>query len=219
MNFLAHGLLHLDAPWTLTGTALPDWLRLLHRKARVNLAEVRKVAATDGGRRGRLAQGLLAHHEDDRRFHQSQAFEEATRSLTDQIRAHNTQKLRIRPSFVSHILLEMLLDAALMAADETRVDRYYESLAQVEPADVWDQTKSWVPVAADDLPLVMTRFVQIGFLREYQHDERVLFRLGQVMSRVRLESPTPVLGPLMPQLRREVAQRADALLLGAKTEP
>jgi hypothetical protein len=225
MNFLAHGLFHLDSPWTLTGTALPDWLRLLHRKARVRLDEVRAVAESEDGPRGRLARGLLAHHEDDRRFHQSQAFHGATRYLTDRIRQENASRLKIRPSFVSHILLEMLLDAALMAEDPSRVDRYYASLAEVPPREVWEHVQAWVPAGiahghqVSMLPRVMERFLGAAFLHDYHHDEDLLFRLDQVMGRLGLDSPAPVLRPLLSHFREEVANRAEALIAGGQEEP
>ena len=56
LNYLAHAHLHLDRPWFVAGTALPDWLSASDRPTRIH--RDRLPHGSD------LAAGIIRHFEE-----------------------------------------------------------------------------------------------------------------------------------------------------------
>ncbi len=78
MNYFAHGIRFLDRPWFLAGTALPDWLSVIDRRVRLRPKLLTPIADGSSTVEAELAAGALRHIEDDRWFHKTRAFAEAT---------------------------------------------------------------------------------------------------------------------------------------------
>jgi len=96
MNYFAHGVVFLDRPYLLAGTATPDWLMVADRRLRLRARQVeaclKKVRAEESMNRfepcadpcTQLAQGILQHLADDQRFHANPAFLELSYRLSQQ---------------------------------------------------------------------------------------------------------------------------------------
>ncbi|MCZ6793575.1 MAG: hypothetical protein O7J95_08185 [Planctomycetota bacterium] len=224
MNFLAHGYLHVDRPYFLAGTALPDWLRLCGR--RLGLSDLpeppRQVAASP---EEDLAAGHRRHLADDARFHADPTFVEVARRITEEIRERAPDRRRIRVHFLGHALAEMLLDAWLMGSRPGLMDRYYGSLASVDPSLVERIVDGWPDgqaravtaraVTADSLAGVIDGFRRLQFLRDYESDDGVLRRIGQVTRRLGLDQLPGSLVEAIGSARRLVDERAPELLAAA----
>ena len=87
-----------------------------------------------------LARGIARHHADDAWFHTTAAFAELSWRFTARLRDVLAPDEGMRPSFLGHILVEILLDAALIARDPERLERYYEALAAIDPG--WSRRRS-----------------------------------------------------------------------------
>lgn len=189
MNFLAHALLHLDDPWVVAGTSLPDWLRVVQRGARLPPARLSALALADGTPAHRLRAGVLRHHEDDRRFHADPGFEALTHELTLALRALSPDP-RFRASTLGHISVEILVDASLLESHPGSGERYYQAIASLEPDELGRAASTLAGTELPRLPELQRRFLQARFILDYASDEGVCGALDAVLRRTGLP-PTP----------------------------
>jgi hypothetical protein len=211
MNYFAHGIRFLDRPWFLAGTALPDWLSVIDRRVRLRPKLVLERADGSGSIDAELGAGAWQHFEDDRWFHKTRAFAEATAHLARLFRDFLGPGDNFRCGFLGHITCELLLDAVLIERHPGSLDRYYENFAQLDAArlsravcDLAGQPVDvgrWLPV-----------FCREQFLRDYADGTRLAYRLNQVLRRVKLDPlPAGIEEPLSAG-RSIVRSYADGLL-------
>ena len=214
MNFFAHGRSHIDAPYFLAGTAVPDWLNVVNRKVRARSREA-KLLVDDGDRRIALvARGIVQHHYDDDWFHRTRAFAELSWQFTVDIRDALPKDDGLRPSFLGHILVEILLDAELISDQPEQLEDYYRAMESIDPEVVQATVNRIAKVPTDRLAPLIPRFSTERFLHDYLDDERLLFRMNQVMRRVGLSQLPEELSELFPAARQQVRRRQGELLEG-----
>jgi hypothetical protein len=212
MNYLAHARQHLDDPYFVAGTAIPDWLNVVDRRLRVRGRHAQPFLAHADARLAAIARGVLQHHHDDAWFHQTRTFAQLSLEMTVSVREALAGDQGMRVFFLGHILVELLLDAELAAEDPQLLDRYYHSLSQVDPARVAGAVHYMNGRSAEPLAQLIPRFIAERFLRDYADDDKLLWRLNQVMRRVRLSPLPDQLTKIFPAARRQVAQAATQLL-------
>jgi len=219
MNFLAHGWHALDRPWELAGTAVPDLLAAFDRAARVRRRHAAAALEGSDGTRADVARGIVRHHDDDAWFHVQPTFVDLSLAFAIALREELAGEAGdVRFGFVGHILVEMLLDAALIAREPTVLGRYYEALAAVDPAALQAVVGAIGPTPSTRLGPGLTRFVESRFLEDYATDAGLLVRLNQVLARVTMPPlPARTTRPLA-RFRRAVDDVADALLPPAPTD-
>jgi hypothetical protein len=216
MNYFAHGRDFVDNPYLLAGTAVPDWLSVLDRRVRARSRNARRFLAASDQRIVQLATGIVRHHRDDDWFHRTRAFAELSWEFTVEIRNRLPRDNGLRPSFLGHILVELLLDAELAHRDPARLHRYYDSLEHLD-ADLVAWIVSRIATRpASGLSLLIPRFSAERFLYDYVDDGKLLFRLNNVMHRVGLAPLPDSLVPWFGTARRQISQRFHQLLDGAK---
>jgi len=212
MNYLAHGVRFLDAPYLLAGTAVPDWLSVVDRKVRVRTPAAAALLDDEDADTRQIAAGIVQHFDDDRWFHQSRVFVETNLQFALQLRDCLPGDEGFRPSFLGHIVVEILIDATLIQRDPTTADRYYAALAGVSAAKVQQVVNRIARVPTDALELWISRFREVRFLYDYLDDDKLLVRLEQVMRRVGLPPLGQQLAGWLPAARAIVAERCDQLL-------
>jgi hypothetical protein len=216
MNYFAHGYRFIDNPYLLAGTAVPDWLSVADRSVRAHRARALLFVDHADPRMAAVAKGIVQHHHDDAWFHNTDAFNQLSWQITRQCCAALPQDEGFRPSFLGHILVELLLDAALIAADPARLEQYYAVLETVDAQTVQQTVNAIAGRSTDRLTWFIGQFCQMRFLCDYADDGKLLFRLNQVMRRVNLASlPDSFLSVLGPA--REVVTARAAELLDAGT--
>ena len=212
MNYFAHGHRFVDDPYFLAGTALPDWMNVVDRRARVRRKHAAAQVDHADPRLAAVARGVVRHHDDDHWFHRTTAFFEVSQQLTAIVTAAIGDDERARLSFLGHILTEILLDANLVAAAPDVLDAYYAAFETIEPHVIelavetmngrrLPQISQWVP-----------RFTAEGFLRDYADDERLRYRLNQVMRRVGLPQLPDEFSGILPMAREIIATQQNELL-------
>lgn len=214
MNYFAHGRRFLDDPYFLAGTAIPDWLNVADRRVRMRQKHALALIHDEDPRVASIARGVAQHHADDDWFHRTAAFNELSWSFTVLIRDALPKDDGLRPSFLGHVLVELLLDAALIAEAPEQLEAYYAALGAVEPGIVEETVNRAAPRTTDALAPLIPRFVASRFLFDYLDDSRLLLRLNNVLSRVKLAQLPESFAALLPEVRRRVTLRKDDLLTG-----
>lgn len=212
MNYFAHGERFLDDPYFLAGTAVPDWLNVVDRKVRARSKGAANWVDDADPVLASVARGVIQHHRDDHWFHQTRAFLELQWKFTVELRERLPEKDGLRPSFLGHILVELLLDSALIERDPRRLDAYYGAMAKVNPERVREAVERIAGKEVPLLPVWIPRFCAERFLYDYSEDGKLLGRLNAVMLRVGLRPLPPSLLVWFPEARRSVAQLRDVLM-------
>lgn len=212
MNYFAHGCRFVDDPYFVAGTALPDWLSVVDRRVRVRTRHASALVSDDDPRIASLARGVVQHHEDDRWFHQTRAFAELSLALSGLVRGALPPGDRWRPRFLGHILVELLLDAELIAADPGRLEAYYRAVESLQPRCVAAAVERMTGQNASGLAVWVPRFSAERFLWDYGEDAKLCLRLNQVLRRVKLPQLPHAFVAVLPEARRRVHQHKDQLL-------
>lgn len=111
----------------------------------------------------------------------------------------------MRPWFLGHILVELLLDAQLIAAAPGRLDRYYHALEALDRDLVADGLERMTSKSIPRLAEFLGKFIEIRFLADYADNGRLRYRLNQVMQRVGLARIPPEFEQLLPECREAIA--------------
>jgi hypothetical protein len=213
MNYFAHALPYLDRPYFAAGTGVPDWLTVVDRRVRLRGKHVEPYMKNSDPVASAVAGGVLQHLNEDARFHQTRAFAELSWQLTVTARdaLHDTEGLR--PSFLGHILVEILLDAALAGENPKLLERYYDLLEAIEPALVQAAVNRMAPRPTERLSIMIGEFRRQRILWDYLEDDRLLLRLNQVMHRVKLPPLPEDFAEIFPAARRLVGSRKRELMV------
>lgn len=212
MNYLAHGRRFTHDPYYLAGTAAPDWLSVIDRRMRLRSKTVVHFADDADPQRAAFARGVLQHHADDDWFHQQRAFVELSLQFTLQIRDLLAPDDGFRPSFVGHILVELLLDACLDEDDPQLLPAYYAALQELDPQLLQQHINSLATKQTELLTNFIPRFQTERFLADYRNDERLLHRLNQVMRRAKLPPLPESFLQILPIARKKVREQISELL-------
>ncbi len=220
MNYLCHARDCLERPYELVGTVLPDWVRMLDRRACLRPWMVgagkqdAEATSRDPGPREGIERGLRRHFADDAWFHTSPVFGEVSRELAARIREVHPDRpgRRLRASFFAHLLLEMLLDAHLLERRPGMARTFARAVRSVDPEAVIRVTCAIAPRPVEGLSGMLYRFGDPGVLRSYADDTVVTQRLNR-MGRIVAQPPLPLsFEELVGPARVLVRRYGDALL-------
>jgi hypothetical protein len=214
MNYFAHAYLYLDDPYFVAGTAVPDWLSVADRRVRVRSKHLGPLENALDPRVAALGRGIRRHFRDDDRFHQTRAFAETSLALTVAVRDVLAGETGLRPFFLGHLLVELLLDASLIAQKPSRLDDYYRALAAVDRDLVQEGVNRVAPRPTVRLAYMIFEFCQARILSDYLEDAKLLVRLNQVMRRVTLAELPATFAAILPDARRLVDRERSGLLEG-----
>ena len=212
MNYLAHSLACIDDPYQVAGVAVPDWLGLTRPRLRCRSRQAAPFAEASDAVAASVARGVMQHHADDDWFHNTPAFCELSLDFARRVRHATGDVDGMRPSFLGHILVELLLDATLIAERREHVDDYYAALGMIDADRVAAIVGEMVGGDASQLASIVRKFTAMRFLYDYVEDEPLTYRLNQVMRRVQLPELPPRFSSVLPAARGLVAEHRAALL-------
>ncbi len=212
MNYFAHGRRFLDDPCFLAGTSIPDWMNVVDRKARLRSKQAAPFVNDKDTQLAAVAAGVVQHHYDDDWFHQTRAFVELNLQLLTEIRQCLVADTTMRPRFLAHILVELLLDAALIEEDPPLLDRYYEVMDSIDGQLVQAAFNRMSSRPVSELGKFIGLFSAERFLYDYTDDGKLLRRLNQVMRRVKLPLLPDETCDLLKTVRPLVRNRKEDLL-------
>jgi len=213
MNYFAHGLRFVDRPYFLAGTAIPDWLSAADRRVRLRPRRVEPFADGSKGIIPEVAAGILQHFHDDRWFHKSPDFIETSEELAGMFRRALGGD-RYRTGFLGHIVTELLLDAVLIESNPNRLDDYYAVLADIDAVSVQAAANHMAKENTTRLAFFIHLFRQEQFLRDYLQPQRLLYRLNQVMQRIKLNPLPDEAKSILQAAQTVVKARSPGMLAG-----
>jgi len=214
MNYLAHALPFLDQPYLAAGTGVPDWLAVVDRRVRITQRRAQAMADDGDSLAAAVARGILQHFADDARFHGTAAFAELSMELSLRSRGLLEDAAGFQPSFLGHLLVELLVDAALAEQHAGCLRAYYEALQAIDPQQVEQVVGRLCSHRPEGLGLLIAGFREHRVLWDYLEDGKLMGRLNQVMRRVGFARLPDQLCGLLPEARRMVGARLDELLDG-----
>jgi len=211
MNYFAHAFRFIGRPRFVTGTALPDWLSVVNRRLRFRPQRLDPAALHADQKISELMAGIKQHLEDDNRFHNCEAFSRCLVAVLQEVRPF-LNGVGIPPVFLSHLLVEVLLDAQLVRTRQADVSRYYADLESVDP--------DWTEWAAGEilgqsvsgLAHFIRLFCRERILFDYADNMSLLRRLNQVMRRLRLPNLSDSFQEAVEASRPIVTAHAEELL-------
>jgi hypothetical protein len=214
MNYFAHALPYLDRPYFMAGTGVPDWLTVADRPVRLRTKYVEPFLTDPDPEIAAVAAGVLQHLHDDSQFHNSRAFAETSLAAIVMVRDILDGETGFRPAFLGHLLVEVLLDASLIADNPDRLTEYYRVLDKVDPNAVEAAVNRMAPRPTDRLAVFIVLYLRERILWDYLEDGKLCVRLNQVMRRVRQETLPNRFAKILPAVRQLVNQQKNALLDG-----
>ncbi|RMG35676.1 MAG: hypothetical protein D6725_12215 [Planctomycetota bacterium] len=216
VNYFAHGVRFVEDPYRLAGTALPDWLAVVRRRVRIRQRHLSRCSAGPGTPLQRLTEGVRQHLDDDDWFHRTEAFlvvsSRLGRIAAEFVDAHMPDPDRVRCGFLGHLLTEMLLDSVLIERFPQRLEEYYRALRTVDPCLIRDAFMHWGLPPVFELPAWIPIFVSEAILYDYLEPHTLLYRINQVMRRVRQPKLPGGFVEILQRGRLIVADQLDRLL-------
>ena len=217
MNYFAHARPFLDDPYFAAGTAVPDMMMVVDRSLKVRIKHARPFIDDPDPIISAVAGGVYQHLVDDRLFHKSAAFAETSMGLTLAFRDALGDTTGLRPRFLGHLMTELLLDAAIIEEDPWQLERYYVVMGSVDAGVVQESVNRMAPRPTERLSPMISGVCRERFLWDYLNNEKLTFRVNQIMRRVGLDPVPAGFEALLADARRLVAQRRHDLLHDTQT--
>lgn len=214
LNYFAHAVRFLDRPYFLAGLAIPDWLSVVDRSVRVRSRQLQSVGEEFHELDREIVAGILQHLEDDRWFHATPTFYTVTGQVGGMFREQLAGDVGEGWPYGSlgHLATELLLDSALFSGKEVRLHDYYAALGKIDERRVANLIERVTQKSVPNLARFIELFRTERFLFDYRDDERLLYRLNQVMRRVGLPRLPSDTRQVLPDARRLVAGELENLL-------
>ena len=187
MNCLAHAIRFFDEPWFVAGTGIPDWLSMCDRKVRLRPQHVEpSIQQADDSSMTLLARGIQQHWHDDDWFHRSAGFFEVSNAIGQMFKVAFDTGDNFRAGFLGHIATELLIDGQLAERHPDALDQYYDTVRSIDPHELQAFVNEFGAKETQNIVPFLNLYLQEEFLRDYVHDDRLLYRLNRVLNRVRL---------------------------------
>ncbi|MFK7906131.1 MAG: hypothetical protein AB8B69_13450 [Chitinophagales bacterium] len=191
MNYLSHYYFdqHDERPHYILGLILPDLIRTFNRervhKQKVEIHWQKPIQ--------NLQEGINKHHHIDELFHSSTFFKSHNKRVFQQLQDVKFEGVTKYTHFVSHVLIEMLLDRFLMQENEQLASTFYYKLNSTEKRNLVAYFNQFPAVKDnfEDFWKFIRRFCNSQFLIDYQEREGIVNRLNRVMQRITHQAFTP----------------------------
>lgn len=218
VNYLSHYYFDReeDSKYFNIGLILPDLARHHIPKLRINPYKNIEFTTDEIGS---INKGCNRHFASDRKFHNWNVFVTLSQESTDTMRESGDKDLD-RDFFLSHILIEMMLDKILLDQNPTLADDFYNMIDSVEMDWILKYLR-YSGLQDDELfKGNHRRFMKAAFLKHYTSIENVVDFLEKVAIRTGLKEFTDdqkelladISRTLEPQLERSLDQLEIQLL-------
>lgn len=213
MNYLSHYYFDRDEDnkYFNIGLILPDLARSHIAKLRINpyknITFTTKEIAS-------MNDGCNKHFASDRKFHNWMTFVDLTNKATDMIRESGDKDIN-RDYFITHIMVEILLDKILLDQNPTLADDFYAMIDSVE-MDWILKFMRYAGLQDDELWKGQhKRFMKAAFLKSYTSVENVIAAVEGVCANLGMielnDDQRNLLIEICEAIEPELARSIDAL--------
>lgn len=184
MNFLSHYYFerkNQDAN-TIIGTVLPDLVKNAHKDWNFYPQKNEEIFLTDKKLISFLT-GWKRHLEVDILFHSSDFFNQHTAQLK-QLLVPILRDSAVRPSFLAHIGVELLLDHLLVVHEKIDINSFYKHLNRVDDAKLAAFLTKCGATETDHFFRFLNSFRSSRYLLSYQKIENISYALHRICMRL-----------------------------------
>jgi len=184
MNFLSH--FYFDRNTTdanvVMGTVLPDLIKNASKEANLYPQKNEFLFTGNPDEEG-LLKGWKRHLAVDLHFHSSAFFLEKTSELKYLILPILESSV-VRPSFLAHIGLELLLDHLLIEHNLIQVNQFYDNLSAVRKKSLSDFLEHCQLKHPEVFFKFLEQFISSKYLLSYQKLENISYALNRICMRL-----------------------------------
>lgn len=183
MNFLSHFYFdrHSKDPNLVLGAVLPDLMK--NARKDWNLHPERNAERFSSGFESSILRGWRRHMIVDRNFHNSMFFAEHTAGIKKAI-VPSLKNSVVRPSFLAHISLELMLDSTLLTHNHIHSVDFYSHLRQSDREAINTFLKLNDVEDTSQFFIFFDKFIQSNYLESYRESQNIMFALNRICMRV-----------------------------------
>lgn len=183
MNFLSHYYFDRveNNEYFNLGLIFPDIARNFVKGTRLNL----NIEVPEDYREAQLLKGCIQHVQSDKIFHAWDGFHHAMDFVTQRIRS---SKHDIRKDwFIAHILVELTIDHHLLLVNPNLASKLYTDFEKVETEVLTSFLGKHDFSNFDSFLSGYNRFMNARYLESYNKRENIVYALGKICNKMRLE--------------------------------
>ena len=183
MNFLSHFYFdrYSEDPHLVLGTVLPDLVKNARKDRNIHPEKNEHLFASPSEKA--ILDGWKRHLKVDRHFHNSGFFIEHTRQIRKAITPALSNSI-VRPSFLAHIALELLLDSNLLIMEHVRTNDFYSHLRESDREAVKSFLRLNKLDDTDHFFIFYDKFINSGYLENYREHHNLVYALKRVCMRI-----------------------------------
>jgi len=184
MNFLSHFYFdrYSPDPDLVLGTVLPDLIRNANKSWKLHPEKRRALLSYDNGLLS-ILEGWNRHMQVDRHFHSSDFFLEHSKAIRASI-APFLENSPVRPSFLSHIALELMLDSLLITEGFINVDDFYRQLKRVNRQTLTQFLELNNIRDTFVFYQFFDKFIDSAYLKSYNESHNIMHALNHICMRL-----------------------------------
>jgi hypothetical protein len=184
MNFLSHFYFERsnDDHDMVMGVVLPDLVKNAHKDWNLNPQKEEELFSNEKRHRSILS-GWKKHLEVDRLFHCSDFFREQTAVVKELILPALTVG-PVKPFFLAHITLELVLDHLLLTSGIINVNTFYTQLSKANSKEL---ERFLILAGIPDITVFnkfLGSFISGKYLLSYQKPENITYALNRICMRL-----------------------------------
>lgn len=184
MNFLSHYYFdrNKNNPYEVLGMVLPDLLKNANKSWNIfpeKYPLINTIHDTDSA----LLNGWKRHLLVDKVFHNSEFFLHHQHQIKLKI-IDAVKKSKVKPFFIGHITIELILDNLLITQNKINVNEFYRQLQQVDPI-LLDRFLVQNGIKETEMFFkFFDMFIKEQYLHSYAQPENITYALKRVCMRI-----------------------------------
>lgn len=180
MNFLSHHFLVRHHPSGIFRAAnvLPDLLRVSNPSLKIFGS--RNLLADSSPQEMAIRDGILNHFKTDRLFHDLPVFRIHVERLKKSLKTVFEDHRGTRLFFLSHILVEMILDRIILKEDLILGENFYHDLKMLDEQWVHTSMAGFQKYDGRQFSYHLKRFIESEYLFSYREDEALFYAVNRI---------------------------------------
>ncbi|RZK73743.1 MAG: hypothetical protein EOO85_16680 [Pedobacter sp.] len=184
MNFLSHFYFDKDSEddYLVLGIVLPDLIKNAQKDGNLYPLKSKELFQTDP-RQDSILTGWERHILVDNIFHSSNFFTVQTGILKQLILPTLTNS-PVKPFFLAHIGLELILDHLLTINNTVNINKFYDQLSKADKNVIQDFLTSSMLGDTDTFFRFFDNFISSKYLFSYAEIENITYALNRICMRL-----------------------------------